>query len=354
VVLAQRIKLQAWHIAFFSLIPIAIGWQPYTVLVTWLLADLIEMAVITKKPSFKERMASFIRRPSFVITMWAIVWGSLILGFQLLNEWRIIGGSFRELPSLYHILWRLGSASAESYSQYQTILRWDNFLADQARRIIRMLVPFGGILDLILARNWLTVALVLGVAIVIAIGALKYVKDKSISYKIPIIFVFSGLLWALLMRDFVAFHDFQAIFYVGFAVAWYMILSSRIHLRALPAIAIVVLVMFVISVNRMNATKGATSQAVNEVTAEFQNIDNQLPSNSKVYVDGDRFKMGVGFYAVDFYLAGSYLTSLAEADYVVSENSHFNGTRLTSNDRVNLFRVIMPGPTSIASEERSR
>jgi hypothetical protein len=61
-----------------------------------------------------------------------------------------------------------------------------------------------------------------------------------------------------------------------------------------------------------------------------------------VYVDGYRQQLGIGHHAVDFYLAGSYSTSLEEAEYVVSENSSFGEERLTSNVKVNLFRVIRP------------
>jgi hypothetical protein len=131
-----------------------------------------------------------------------------------------------------------------------------------------MLVPFGSFLDLELSGARSTVALALIVAIVIA-GSLKYIKDRGIAYKIPIIFIFSGLLWALPMRHFAAFHDFQAIFYIGFAVTWYMALSSHIHPRTLQTVAIVVFLMFVMSVSRMNAEKAAISQTVNEVTTEF-------------------------------------------------------------------------------------
>jgi hypothetical protein len=341
VVLAQKIKLKAWQIAFFSLVPVAMGWQPYSILVVWFLVDFVVLAMMTRTPSIRERMMTFMKQPSFRITILAVLWGSLILGLQLLNEWRVVGGSFATVSSLRSMFWRLGLANPETYLPYQAQLRWDNFLVDQAGRFVRMLIPFGGFLDLKLSEYLSTVALVF-IAAIVMISSSKYFKDWGITYKIPVVFVFSGLLWALLMRDFVAFHDFQSIFYIGFVAMWYMILSFHIHPRILKTAAIVVFLLFIMSVYRMSVEQGAISQVVNEVTSEFQNIYDKLPENSRIYVDGNRQQIGIGFHAVDFYLAGSYSTTLEEADYGVSLNSGFNGERLTFNTRVNLFRIIRP------------
>lgn len=57
----------------------------------------------------------------------------------------------------------------------------------------------------------------------------------------------------------------------------------------------------------------------------------------KVYLDGDRHTLGIGYHAVDFYLAGSITAPQSEAAYVISENTNFAGVKLTANPHINLF-----------------
>jgi hypothetical protein len=149
--------------------------------------------------------------------------------------------------------------------------------------------------------------------------------------------IFSGLLWTIPMRQFVALHDFQSIFYVGFAISVYLALLSYINLQAWKLFAINVTLFFLITVSLSNYYKTPHSSMI---TNQFQNIQNQLPENSKIYFEGDRKRMkGFSRYAIELYLIGSFFTQQNEADYAISKNPDFNGVKLTSNKEFNLFKV---------------
>ncbi|MGO9481949.1 MAG: hypothetical protein ACLP05_09240 [Candidatus Kryptoniota bacterium] len=334
VVAAQKTNLKTRHILFYSLFPICLGWQPYAVYVTWFLIDGFEMLVGKKGPAMK-RVSEFIRQPAFVITGLAIVWGILVLGVQLLNEWRIVGGLFGNLPSVNSALWRTGFATASGHTQYLSSFDWRGYLPGQAHAIAIMLIPFWPILDV---EPGLNVSALLVISLCVY-SLLRYMKVRSAINKTHIIMVFSGLLWALIMKRFVALLNFELTFYVGFAISVYLILLSRVTPRAWKFLAADVALAFLIVVSLSNHFKTPSSE-MNRITADFQNICNNLPVNSKVYIDGDR-QQRIEFapHAMDFFLAGRWFTSREEASYVISKSHDYDGERLTSNPDYNLFKV---------------
>jgi hypothetical protein len=168
---------------------------------------------------------------------------------------------------------------------------------------------------------------------------IRFLKDRNSNNKIHLIMIFSGLLWTLPMRHFVALHDFQSIFYIGFAISVYISLLSRINLnpQAWKLFAINLTLFFLITVALSNYYKAPHSSIF---TRQFQNIHNKLPANSKVYFDGDRRRMtGFSRYAIEFYLIGSFFTERNAADYAISKDPDFEGEKLTSNPEFNLFKV---------------
>lgn len=334
VVMAQRTKLKRSHILIYALFPTILGWQPYAVYVTWALIEGIELLLRKKDPTVRRSLDLF-KKPSFVITSLAVAWGIGILGLQLFNEWRIVGGSFVDLPSVNSALWRSGIASSVGHTQYAWTFDWISFLPSQAHSIALMLIPFWPIFQIEPGIN----ASVFLVASLIVYTLLRYLNDRSTLNKVHLIMVFSGLMWAIPMRHFVALHDFQSMFHVGFVVSVYIMLLSRINPKAWKLLAIDVAMALLITISISNHFKTPTSGA-NQITAQFQNIRDHLPGNSRVYIDGDRERM-VGFsaHAIDFFLSGSWFTTREEASYVVSRNPNFGGEKLTSNPDFNLFKI---------------
>jgi hypothetical protein len=330
---AQKTKLKKTHILFYSLFPISLGWQPYAVFITWFLVDVMEV-FFEKDISIRMKVKNFIRKPSFIITGLAVTWGVFILGLQLLNEWRIIGGSFVDLPSVNSLFWRSGLSSAEGYTSFPWIFNWGNYLAGQSKAIVLMIIPFGSIFQVDPGFN----ASIFIVISLIIYTTLKYLKDTSTINKMNLIMIFSGFLWTIPMRHFVALHEFQSIFYIGFVISVYLALLSHINLQAWNLFAINITLAFLIAVSLSNHYKTPYKSII---TTQFQNIYEQLPANSKIYIEEDRKLMTrYSRYAVEFFLTGCLFTQPEEAEYIISKNPDFDGEKLTLNPDFNLFKVV--------------
>lgn len=339
VVKAQKRRFTRAQFALFALLPIMMSWQPYAVFMTWVAVDFVTLVFLAPTPGLAKRMALFLRSASVSVLFWAVVWGSGILGLQLLNEWQIVGGAVQNLPSVKSLLYRIGANDPAAYAKVEALLQWDRFSLQQASRILLMLTPFGGIDNLLpmLSGVFLFNRLV-GLAMLLT-GFFAYSKYRLLPRKVGFILLGSGLVWAFGMRHFVAFHDFQAIYYIGFAIACFLSIATLLPVRSRSSVLLAVCALFIISVYQSNAAKTTNAPPLNAVTAEFQNIYNHLPAGSKVYLDGDRNTVGIGFHAVDFYLAGSIATPKAEATYAISENANFAGVKVTANPHINLFAL---------------
>jgi hypothetical protein len=332
VAIVQKKKFNVPDILFFSLLPVSLGWQPYAVFGTWLLVTAVEL-LLEKKISVGKKFIALIKQPSFIITALAIIWGVIILGFQLYNEWSIIGGSFTDLPSVSSGLWRSGLVSAEGRTSFLWTFDWFNFLPGQAHAMVVMLIPFWPVFQVEPGVN----ASIFIVISVMVYTLIRFLKDRNSDNKVLLIMIYSGLLWTIPMKHFVALHDFQSIFYVGFAISVYAMILSRINLKAWNLLSVNMALAFLITVSLSNYYKASYSS---RFTNQFQNIYNQLPADSKVYFDGDRKRMtGFSRYALDLYLSNSIFTQQEDADYVISEDSDFSKEKLTHNSGFNLFRV---------------
>lgn len=334
VISAQKKKLQTRHILFYSIFPICFGWQPYAVYVTWFLIDALEI-MLKKDTTFRSKFLNIFKQPSFIITGLAVTWGIFILGLQLLNEWRIVGGSFTSIPTLKSALWRTGLISSDGYTNLQSAFNWIPFLSGQAHVITIMLIPF---FPIFLVEPGMMFPVVLIVVLIVYV-LIKYFKDKSLINKAYVIMIFSGLFWAVPMRHFVALHDFQSIFYVGFVIVVYTLILSNINTKAWKLLAIDLSLVFLINISLSNHYK-TQNLAMNRIIPQFQNISDKLPENSKIYFDGDR-KSVVQYcrFAIDFFLADNWYVPAKDADYIISQNPDYNGIKLTSNAGFNLFKA---------------
>lgn len=331
VVISQKKKLSAYQIIFFALFPVSLGWQPYAVFGVWLIMDFIEL--LLEKKSLREKLVSLIKKPSFIVMILAIIWGTLILSFQIFNEWRIIGGSFADLPSVSSALWRSGLVSAEGRTSFIWAFDWFTYLPGQFKTITIMLVPFWPVFQIDFGIN----ASIFIVVILIIYNLLKYFKDKSSLNKVHLILIFSGFLWTIPMKHFVALHDFQSIFYIGFAISVYLLLFSQIKLHAWNLLAFNIAIVFIISITLSNYYKASYSGSF---AKPLQSIYEKLPKDSKVYFDGDRRRMtGFTRYGLDLYMSNSIYSQKEEADYVITKEPVYDREKLTSNPGFNLYKL---------------
>ncbi len=334
VVKAEQKKLKGREILFFSIFPICLGWQPYAVYLTWLLVDVLNL-FFKKDLTLKNKIHSIFKRTSFNVALLSIMFGISILSLQLLNEWRIVGGSFSDIPSIKSALWRSGFISSKGYTQYQQAFNWIPFLLGEAHSMTIMLIPLFPIFQ-VEPGTVLPVVIVISMIIFIL---LRYSRQRNINNKIYLIMLLSGLLWAIPMRHFVALHDFQAMFFVGFVITVYSLMFSGFKTNAWKFLAIDIALVFLINVALSNHYKVPNLQ-MNKLIPQFQNIRTELPENSKVFFDGDR-KNVVQYckFSIDYFLIGCWYTNREEADYVISKDPDYTGEKLTVNREFNLFRV---------------
>lgn len=334
VVKAEQKKLRKRDILIFSIFPVCLGWQPYAVYISWLLVDFLNI-FLKRELTLKNKIKNVFRRTSFAVTFLAIIFGISLLSLQLLNEWRIVGGSFSDIPSIKSALWRSGIISSKGYTQYQQTFNWIPFLSGEAHLITIMLLPFFPIFQ-VEPGTMLPVVLVISLIFYIFI---KYYRERITVNKIFVIMILSGIFWAIPMRHFVALHDFQAIFFVGFVITVYSLVLSGLRTNAWKFLAFDIALIFLINVALSNHYKTPNIQ-MNRIIPQFQNIRAELPQNSKVYFDGDR-KTVVQYskFSIDYFLIGCWYTSREDADYVISKDPDFQGYRLTANKEFNLFKI---------------
>ncbi|HUT43135.1 MAG TPA: hypothetical protein VMW95_02270 [Desulfobacterales bacterium] len=359
-IVKSRDGIRLWQAALLAIIAISTGWQAFSVLVVWFLTDLIHVLLNRRKERFRFRI--FVRKPSFVALAVGIAWGVTVLGLQLLNEWSHVGGSFAKIPSMLSLLKRTGLGGYDRLSSLPGA-DWGNFLLTQARRIWLMILPFdvpysipiSGIIKDIFTQgsvavnrhinDWRIAAALVGLsglflALLVRVGV--SIRRSLIDWRIAAVLGLSGLVWALSMRRFVAFHDFQSIFYIGLPLILYLVLflQSKMLRNAViaTALAIGTTLLFAFCAYQDGIAKSLERIAHEPRFKEFQVITEQLPSGVTVFVDGDHRMMGMAFRELDFYLIDTKRASKAKADFVVSPNRNYNAQRLTNNKLMNLFR----------------
>lgn len=263
----------------------------------------------------------------------ALVWGGLVLTVQALNEWRVLGGEIQTVPMLSKALWRFGLRPQQWYTGNEALLTWPAYLEQQVNRMALMLIPFAYGFALRIRE------IIVGGTLLFVLGVITFRRQLSL-FVLALLFL-SYTLWAVLMKQFVSVHDFQSLFMVSIAIAFFSVLVLYIRPAVAPIVAVVTCALFVLTVYRTNQIKNELVPVVNPITAQFQNIYEQLPRGSKLFVCGQRDTMGGGHHALDFYLAGSISTvGVHDADYIIvhGDRSVSGAERLTDNPDINLFQ----------------
>lgn len=363
VIKSRKGNLRKLSLILFPILSVSTGWQSYAVFITWFLVDTIQQ--VREKKGIGNIIKIVVSQQSFIAITLSIIVGFLILGIQMMNEWMITGGSFQEIPTIHSFQRRLGmdqSALESNNSPYNDLY---HFLILQAFRILIMIVPFAGIIISKVASSDLT-SLIPGFLFALVGGALFVhgimLFRNRMDVTVVSIFVLSGFAWAVPMRHYVTWHAHQSVFYIGFAIIFFIVLSFYIKQALSRVLAVMVCLLFILSIYHMNAIKSTDEKRLNAITSDFISIYSMLPKNSKVYVDcAGRFgkdergmdfcrnevsaDLGLGGQSLDFYLVGHYRVFLENADYVISRNSNYNQERLTTNPIINLFKkTIAHGP----------
>ena len=321
------------------------GWQVYAMLLPFTVLG------CTKELIASLSVRSLVRSRFFILGVSSLLFGTAILTSNLAGEYLALHAPLRELPTFRMMLWRLGLADPESYDRCVRILNWPEFFKGQLGRIGRMSVPYilhcEYISKLLKALGGAVVVISLGGAVVvISLGGAAIARQRILIVSL----VVSGLCWAIPMRHFVAFHDFQSIFYIGVPLAFFSMVALLVE-KASKVLSVgfasTALLIFSLSCIHLNITKAAGADTEkNILTAEFQRIADHVGTHRTIFVDGDYRSIGGGRHAVGFYLAGNYFQPSAENAEFILSGSRIEGLSLLTprNEKVFLYKGTKSEP----------
>ena len=219
-----------------------------------------------------------------------------------------------ELPTVRSTIHRFGLDDEKNMVRAE-ILAWPRYLEGQLRRIGVMMFPFGWIepiwaivVDEPYEADLLPGTFTWGIA---ASGAcllgLPFVRHKLLLAVLAL----SGFCWALPMRHWAAFHEFDAAFYVGVPLTvfslMFLCIRRLIGDRFVPVLAAAALPTFVLSSVEMAGVgvRGFEAAAEAELMQDFEVVRDALGEGVLYFPPGQRSESG--FTRIKYYLAESVI-----------------------------------------------
>ena len=347
-----------------------LGWHVYALLLPFIALGLLCELNRARRLSAPQRLAGRIRRCvaallfSRYLTLGVITlaFGLAVLSFNLGNEYRALDGEvpLTELPTVYSMTKRLGENDRFN-EHYAEALDWGNFLEAQLYRIARATLPFsisplGNNTDIYEDKYYLGVIVGALASSVVVLGLLV-ARHKMLLTTL----VSSGFCWALPMRHNVAFHDYEAVFYIGVPLALFSMglscLSRLFGGRLLVGLSASALLVFVLSSFQMGRVghDQQRSEFQEAVVADFERIRTIAEAGQSVFVDVPKRWFTGGTQVVNYYLPRNYYLagrvigrSWHGRNYLagrMSERSWLGGKPfefLVSHHRINIPALLTP------------
>jgi hypothetical protein len=330
-----------FQLVFKAIIALCLGWQSYAILLPFIIMGCIRELMVSRS------VRSVMRSPYFQLGVFALLWGVVLLGCNLASEYAAVGGPLQQLPTVQKLLFRcfgynvpsVGLASLAEAADPDR--QWPQFLMLELYRIGRMTVPHIMLHDVWAGTLFKSLGIV---TLIVSLTSALWCREKFFAMTL----VLSGLCWSLPMRNFVCFHDYQAIYYIGIPLIIFCVISRFAETRfnhLIIAGAGIVLILFTLSVVHMNATK--VSAESNTITLDFERISKQIGVGHLIYVappstNVGRFaSIGGGYHAVHFYLAGNYFQKTDEnVDFSLSDSRDIKDKVLLTpqNSKVFLYK----------------
>ena len=287
---------------------------------------------------------------------------ALALGFNFANEWRALGGEvpLHELPSFRSMLSRAGNDAALIGP-----VGWPDFLRGQLGGVGGAAIPFALVdrLGLDLAQPfyglWPPPAsappfAALGAAVLaVCLAGLRRLPHRTLFAAL----LLTGWCYAVAFRGSSAFHEFDAMFHLGFPlVLWPLALLGLRRLLggeraayALPAIAAASIAVFVLSA-ALASRIGHDAEAAARERETLDDFSAVRPLARGRSVVADLIDPVLGQRNLrNYYLAGSYLQiegigsaeewrAIPDYDFVVLP-ADFGGSLTPDNARFHLYRL---------------
>lgn len=242
--------------------------------------------------------------------------GTLIFNFT--NEYSALNGKvgWTKLPSYRSMLKRTGM-NPNFNANLAHRLAWQPYLEEEFRRLGQMALPYvvlsaAGMLDedgtpQEGGRRFVIIGIAMSVACLIGLA-----RSRSRMLLIPL--AISGFCWSLPMRNSNAFHDYEALFYIGIPLIFFSqvfgVMQRRFGTALIAGGTVAAVAVFVLSGLQMSRIvhDAETAEFSKKVIADFEGI-RRLTNGKKVlnaYITPYN-KILNRRVSIDLYLAGSIL-----------------------------------------------
>ena len=331
-------------------VALLLGWHVLALLLPFVIFGLASellrarsSSAATPSPRYikvKHAAAALLRSRCLLLGIVALVFGLGVLTFNFTMEYIALNGEtpLTELPSVQAMVIRTGGDS-DFNDRFVPVRSWRPFLEEQFRRILRMFIPYSliarvGVIESAALqqefRNGVVIpmpdpnaaglaarlsgfpGIVLGVVLTAAclIGSM-FVRPRILFATLASF----GFFWALPMRNQVAPHDFEGLYYIGIPLVFFtiaLLLARRLTKRdgVLAAAAVAALLLFAVSSFQMSRI-GHSAEAARTARTGEQDIlaIRELTAGEPVtIVDlGGSYRLYFGWtgHAMDYYLNSS-------------------------------------------------
>lgn len=324
------------------------GWHVYALLLPFIFVGLTK-AVIKPRPfSSTEPLC----RHYVLLTGVSLLLGVVILTLNFTNEYFALNGNrgLTELPSYRSMQRRMGMNQRYTASEAHRVA-WGPFLEEEFRRIGQMSLPYavlGAVGTLnddgtpqISGRRFVIIGIAMSVVCLIGLA-------HGRSSMLLVALVLSGFCWSLPMRHNTAFHDYEALFYIGIPLVFFSQILGWIHRRfgvaLIAGLAVAATSCFLLSSLLMSRVghEAEAAEFSEKTIADFEVI-RRLTNGKKVLNAWQGRHSGNQYIPqVDYYLAGSILHHHSRRrkhhglpfDFIVTHLSVEGANLLTSENRL--------------------
>ena len=341
-------------------VALLLGWHAAALVAAFVLLGLASGAWRARRGGARRALAAAARGRQLAYGAFAALCCALLLGFNLANEYRALGGevALTDLPSLATVAARTGYDPV-FFGQ----LGWRAFLEAQLGGLGGALTPFALVdaLGLDLAQpfhgTWRPhpgFALAGASASAAALAALR-----PLPHRVPAAaLLLTGWCWTLAFRGSTLLHEFEAMFHLGVPLVLgagaltglRRALGEERAARALPAIALAMVALFAVSAWRTGgAGHGAEAAARQRDLAADAHAIRAIAAGRSVLDEGIAGQLWRGHFIRNYWLAGSYLQidpvggeeewrRASGYDYLVAP-ADFGGSLTPDNRRAFLYPV---------------
>ncbi len=365
-----RYRLGDWHqrwVWLVALLAVSIGrgYSSFFVLGLWFLLEAVAswFAPPGKYKSAWARLTAPLRLPALWISVAAVMWAALWLGYNIqaeartrnvpITETSIVDSAMRRLPFL-------GNAVAEDehfHSSDKGLRAWRAFAAVQTERLVVYGLPVraGGIMDWRFTplEDQLKITwprLLTGLAMLV--GAVVFAVRTRPGLRFPAaLLAFGGILWVYFMINLSTKHDYVTMYSVGLPLVVYTALFGRLGHRRVLVGVLVVAAIGAFTASNVLARQYMTNEIsfAQHYTYDFDRIRQVIDgSDNALFMDYDYKKpqciinQHICFAPGYYFGYDNHMTNhLRQADYVLSERPFFLPNRFTPPGGSAQF---IPGP----------